>query len=191
MAQDLATVLGITKEAVLASLTAGKTPQEIIFAQGKDVKTIEASLDTLRQTRMNEKLQAEVVAGKISQAKADEIKAKMLKREQDNADKKAKMSTDKATILGMTSSDMDNALASGKTLDTLITAKGMTRADFDAKLLAKRKDEMNADIQARVDSGKITQAEALAIKAKLALRGAGGKGIGMHKMHHQDQEGGR
>jgi hypothetical protein len=67
---------------------------------------------------------------------------------------------DKATILGMTETDLTAQLANGKTLDALITEKGLTKESFQEKMRALHDTEMKAKLSADVASGKITQAKA-------------------------------
>lgn len=80
MSEDLAQVIGTTKDSILAELNAGKTPKDIITASGKDISVVQASLDALHTQKMTAKIQAEVTVGKITQAKADEMIKKMTER---------------------------------------------------------------------------------------------------------------
>ena len=77
MASHLASVLGTTQSDILAKLSAGSSPRDIITASGKDITAVEAQLDTLRQADMKARLAADVVSGKITQAEADRISTDM------------------------------------------------------------------------------------------------------------------
>ena len=72
MTQSLATALDTTKESVLAQLTRGTSIQDIIKASGKDEATVKAKLEALRLADITAKLKAEVTAGTITQAQADQ-----------------------------------------------------------------------------------------------------------------------
>jgi polyhydroxyalkanoate synthesis regulator phasin len=77
MTNDLAIVLGTTQADILAKLSAGSSPRDIIAASGKDAAAAEAQLDTLRQADMKAHLAADVASGKITQAEADRISTDM------------------------------------------------------------------------------------------------------------------
>lgn len=77
MANDLASALGTTQADILAKLAAGSSPKDIIAASGKDVATIEAKLDAIRQADMKARLAADVASGKITQAQADQMTTDM------------------------------------------------------------------------------------------------------------------
>jgi Spy/CpxP family protein refolding chaperone len=77
IATSLAQALGTTKEAILQDLNAGKSPREIIAASGKDEAAVTAKLDATRNAAMKTTLAEKVAKGTITQAKADEILARM------------------------------------------------------------------------------------------------------------------
>ena len=72
MLTSAATILGTTKEALQAEITAGKKLQDIVTAKGISETDFRTKMDALRQTEMKAKLASEVTAGTITQAQADE-----------------------------------------------------------------------------------------------------------------------
>lgn len=69
----VATYLGLTQAELKAQLQSGKSLAEIAKAQGKSVDGLEQAL----ATEMKKKLDAAVKAGKLTQAQADEMQARM------------------------------------------------------------------------------------------------------------------
>jgi Protein of unknown function (DUF2680) len=61
-----------------------------------------------------------------------------------------------AKVLGLQKSDVTDGLKAGTSLNDIANAHGTTTADFDTKLLA----QVKSDLDARVTSGEITQAQA-------------------------------
>lgn len=72
MATSLATALGATPDAIVAQLTAGKSPRDIIKASGLDEATVKAQLDASRDADMRVRLASDVASGKFTQAQADQ-----------------------------------------------------------------------------------------------------------------------
>jgi sulfopyruvate decarboxylase TPP-binding subunit len=72
MLTNAATILGTTKEALETQITAGKTLDAIVSATGMTETDFHTKMDALRQTEMKTKLTAEVTAGTITQAQADQ-----------------------------------------------------------------------------------------------------------------------
>jgi sulfopyruvate decarboxylase TPP-binding subunit len=166
MATSLASALGTTPEAIIAQLTAGKTPRDIISASGMDETTVKAQLEASREADMKARLQADVTSGKITQSEADT----MLANKGDNHDRGGRggdkernsdgMLTNAATILGTTKEALQSQLTTSKTLQDIVTASGITEADFRTKMDALHQTEMKTKLQADVTSGKMTQSEA-------------------------------
>ena len=69
----VATYLGLTQAELKAQLESGKSLAEIAKAQGKSVDGLKKAL----ATEMQKKLDAAVKAGKLTQAQADEMQARM------------------------------------------------------------------------------------------------------------------
>jgi hypothetical protein len=70
------------------------------------------------------------------------------------------------TVLGMSADQIKSELQSGKTINDLITSKGLDFKSTIKQLQSDYEAEMKAKIAADVASGKITQAQADAMKAK-------------------------
>lgn len=111
------------------------------------------SVDELEAAREKAKelgLQAAVDNGNITQAQADQMKARAalmpyLDRQ-----------TLTAKVLGMSAEDLQAALEGGSTIQDLLSAEGLNAIDFQKALL----DAYQAAIQQAVQDGVITQAQA-------------------------------
>ena len=178
IATDLAIVLGVSTDSVLAQLNAGKTSADVITTSGQDMITVEAKLTALHTAEMKVKLVTEVSSGKITQAQADMRLANMVNHTGHTDKKKGEMRhakkddiqrlTAMASVLNTTVSALQAQLSTGKTLEDIVKASGMSQADFEAKMKILHLAEMKIKLQAKVSAGKITQAEADAKLAKMA-----------------------
>lgn len=72
MLTNAASILGTTKEALQSQITAGTNLKDIVTAAGITEADFRTKMDALRQTEMKTKLAAEVAAGTLTQAQADE-----------------------------------------------------------------------------------------------------------------------
>jgi putative ubiquitin-RnfH superfamily antitoxin RatB of RatAB toxin-antitoxin module len=72
MLTNAATILGTTKDALQTQISAGKTLDAIVTASGITESDFHTKMDALRQTEIKAKLAAEVTAGTITQAQADQ-----------------------------------------------------------------------------------------------------------------------
>lgn len=178
IATDLATVLGVSTDSVLAQLNAGKTPADIITASGQDKAAVETKLTTLRTAEMKARLAIEVSSGKITQAQAD-MMLTATANHTGHMDKKKGVTrhgkkddlqrlTAMASVLNTTVPTLQAQLSAGKTLEDIVKASGMSQSDFEAKMKILHLAEMKIKLQAKVSTGKITQAEADAKLAKMA-----------------------
>ena len=89
-----------------------------------------------------------------------------------------------ANILGLSVDEVKTAWAEGKTMQELATAKGITSEQLQTKMQAARQAEMKTHLQALVDQGVITQAQAdsrLKFMQERIPNGQGKMGRGMHK----------
>jgi hypothetical protein len=85
-----------------------------------------------------------------------------------------------ADLLGVTVDEVKDAWAQGKTMRELAQEKGITDAQMQEKMKAQRETKMKAHLQALVDQGVITQAQADQRAAWMSQQAAnGGKGFGM------------
>ncbi len=97
------------------------------------------------------------------------------------------MFVEKASILGMSVQDLKTAWSEGKTIKQLAADRGISEATLQAKMQELRKAQMKADLQALVDKGVLTQAQAdsrLKVMEANQAKNIGGKegrgGRGMH-----------
>ncbi len=96
MNSNLAQILGISKETLLAKIATSTTIQQLINDSGLTEKQFHTKMEALRKADLEKVLADQVASGKITQTKADEIKAKMAQRE---ANKKTHMDNASSTIM--------------------------------------------------------------------------------------------
>ncbi len=77
MLANAATILGTTKEALQAQITTGKDLKEIVAAAGISETDFRTKMDALRQAEVKTRFAAEVAAGTLTQAQADQRLADM------------------------------------------------------------------------------------------------------------------
>ncbi len=183
VAENLAAVLGITKEKVQADLAANKTVMDIIKSSGQDTATALAKLQQAHDADMKAQIAAGVASGKITQAKADKMedqKADRKKTDGLNAGKgfdKTKMIQDMATVLNIPSSTILSQISAGKKPIDIVTASGVSQLDFEKKMKALYMAEIKIKLQEEVNAGNITQADADSKLAKIASHKEGMKGM--------------
>lgn len=180
-ATDLAQVLGLSATDVKAKLDAGTKPTDIITSAGKTEADVKPQLDTLRQATIKAKLAAEVAAGTITQAQADERLAGMANRvggpRGDHGPRDStQLATDLASIIGGTATDIKAKLDAGSKPEDLITAAGKNVTDAMAQLKTLRETAMKARLHADVAAGTITQAKADQMIADMANHVGGPRG---------------
>ncbi|KQX60804.1 hypothetical protein [Paenibacillus sp. Root444D2] len=170
--KETATILGVEESVVQDALKAGKTLAAIAEEKGL------AKADFLQKLVAAEtaSITADVAAGKITQAQADNV----LKGLTDQLTKLdaigfkggfpggeggrggmgkghgGNLVEQTATILSVEQSVVQDALKAGKTLSAFAVEKGLTEADYVAKLVAAETTSINAEVTA----GKLTQAQA-------------------------------
>jgi hypothetical protein len=101
------------------------------------------------------------------------------------ATKHQTMFQEQANILGISVDDVKNAWAEGKTLLELAQEKGITQEQLQTKMQELRTAQMKTQLQALVDKGIITQAQAdkrLATLQTKAAQGGRHMGRGMRGM---------
>lgn len=101
---------------------------------------------------------------------------------QETADRQSAMFQDQADLLGLSVAEVKEAWAQGKDLRALAEEKGISQEDLRTRMDAKRKEQQKAELQALVDKGVITQAQAdarQAVQEKRASEGGPGRGMGM------------
>ncbi|MEN9852114.1 MAG: hypothetical protein RI996_57 [Candidatus Parcubacteria bacterium] len=72
----LATALGISVQTLDAEIAAGKTIDQLATARGLTTDALKAKLQAAREVQIKARLAADVAAGKITQAQADQMIAK-------------------------------------------------------------------------------------------------------------------
>lgn len=77
MLTNAATILGSTKESLQAQIASGKDLKDIVAAAGISETDFRTKMDALRQTEVKTRLAAEVAAGTLTQAQADQRLADM------------------------------------------------------------------------------------------------------------------
>lgn len=170
MATDVASVLSMTKEEVVAALATGKSPLDLAKAKGLSETDFETKIHALRLADIKAKLQSEVASGTITQAQADTKLAQaaahkggmkgMCGGHRGNGKGDAAMTKDLASVLGIDEATLIAKLASGKTVKDVIVESGKNEADIKAKMDALRETHMKEMLKTEVLSGKMTQVEA-------------------------------
>lgn len=187
MATSLAKALGTTVDSITSQLNAGKTPKDIIKASGMDEATIKAQLEVTREADMKTRLAADVAAGTLTQAQADQMLTDMKNHEgmggkgergmhKDNGQKL----TDAATILGTTKEALQTQITAGKDLKDIVAAAGISETDFRTKMEALRLTEIKTRLAAEVTAGTLTQVEADQKLTDMSTH-KGGMHLGGHK----------
>jgi hypothetical protein len=134
----------------------------------------QAKLDAASAAALKATIQDQVTSGKLTQAQADKIEAKLpttgLCSAAINGLGRAKAAvatsaylTAAAGALGMTEAELKQDLKKGQTLSQVAAAKNVTEADFKAKVVAALKTKLDAAVSAKM----ITQAQEDAQLAKL------------------------
>jgi hypothetical protein len=174
-----ATYLGLTTAQLQTELQSGKTLAQVADAtKGKSAAGLIAALVADAQKQ----LAAAVTAGKLTQAQADAMSARL--KDQVTAIVNGSFGAGRdhgfgfghggagqldaaATYLGLTATQLQTALQSGKTLAQVADAtKGKSAAGLIAALVASEQKELAAAVTA----GKLTQAQADAMSAQLKDR---------------------
>ncbi|OCT15997.1 hypothetical protein A8709_10285 [Paenibacillus pectinilyticus] len=170
--KETATILGVEESAVQDALKAGKTLAGFAVEKGLTKEDYLQKLIAAETTSIT----AEVTAGKLTQAKADEaIKglSDQLTKQIDGTGFKGgfgggpgqgdrggfrggNVVKETATILGVEETAVQEALKADKTLAEFAVEKGLTKEDYLQKLIAAE----TTSITAEVTAGKLTQAKA-------------------------------
>jgi hypothetical protein len=161
-----ASVTGLTEEAVRTELAAGKSAAQIAEANGKTADDVVNAVVASVKTRLD----AEVAAGTLTQAQADErlAQAKTRATEQVNQTglpaergRGGKMDGGNivaatASVTGLTEDAVRTELAAGKSAAQIAEANGKTADDVVNAMVASVK----TDLDAKVADGTLTQAQA-------------------------------
>ncbi len=134
----------------------------------------QAKLDAASAAALKATIQDQVTSGKITQAQADKIEAKLPKTglcsaainglgRTRTAIATSVYLTAAAGALGVTEAELKQDLKNGQTLSQVAAAKNVTEADFKAKVGAALKTKLDAAVSAKM----ITQAQEDAQLAKL------------------------
>ncbi len=183
--QTAAALLGVKPEILRAELKGGKSLNDLVAAKGLDPAKFAQDL----QAAFAKNLDQAVKDGKLTQEKADAIKARLPQVVQNMLTRKgwehpAKhpggkgfhgkegglffkgIDTQMQTLLGLDPVALKAELKSGKSLADIAQTKGISQVDLEAKV--KAAIEVNLD-QA-VKDGKLTADQAAKIKANLPER---------------------
>ena len=139
--------------------------QDFLGHLAAQLKTSTDKLDAAAIAAAKQTIQDQVAAGKLSQAEADKIEAKLsagnlcalggagdrTKKEGANGDYLAAA----ASALGISEQQLMSDLKGGQTLSQVAAAQGVSEDQFKAKVVAALKPKLDA----AVASGKLTQAE--------------------------------
>lgn len=101
---------------------------------------------------------------------------------QELAERHAAMFEGQGDLLGLDVAAVKDAWAHGKDLRALAEEKGISQEDLHARMKAKHQERMASELQALVDKGVITQAQADARKATMETQGEEGAGFFHVKM---------
>ncbi len=194
-----ATMAASTSIATSAANKTSVTQERKEGAQGHKAKRPAPTAEQIaaHQADMKARLAADVVAGKITQAQADQMTTDMANHKgglrfgkskagetggtaEQKSEREQKMANDLASVLGTTQADILAKLAAGSSPKDIIAASGKDAATIEAKLDAIRQANMKARLAADVASGKITQADADQMATDMANH-KGGPGFAGHK----------
>jgi urease accessory protein UreF len=166
-----ATYLGLTEAQLHEQLDSGKTLAQIAKAQGKSTDGLKQAMLAGAKTHLD----ADVKAGKLTQAQADKILADLSSR-LDNLIQNgfgfhhggppiAGLDA-AATYLGLTPAQLRTQLQSGKTLAQVAKAQGKSTDGLKQAMLADAKKHLDAAVKA----GKLTQSQADQAFAEISSR---------------------
>lgn len=183
--ETAAGLLGVKPEALRAELKSGKSLNDLIAAKGLDPAKFSQDL----QAAFVKNLDQAVKDGKLTQEKADVIKAKLPQAIQNMLTRKGGEHPDKhpggkgfhgeegglffkgvndqvQILLGLDQAALKAELKSGKSLADIAQAKGISQLDLEAKVKAA----VEANLDQAVKDGKLTADQAAKIKANLPER---------------------
>lgn len=157
MFQDQAVVLGVTVDDVKNAWASGKDLMTFAKEKGLTEQTVRAKMHAQQESQMKVHLAAQVKAGRMTQAQADEIVAHKAKKD-------AEMQQVKATALGISVADLQSYQSAGKTVTDIIKEKGLNSVtvhkSINTGMQSVRIAEETARIQDMVTRGVITQEQA-------------------------------
>jgi uncharacterized protein YidB (DUF937 family) len=173
--QAIAAAIGITPAQLATELQGGKSLAQVAQAHGVDPAKVVSVVAAFKTKQID----AALAAGKITQAQADAMKARVQDqatrfvneikprggmhggRIGDAADQKVV-----ADAIGISTSQLLTEVQSGKTIAQVAQAHGVDPAKVISALVAEETKEVDDALAA----GKITQAQADAMKARLQQR---------------------
>ena len=127
----LANILGMNAVDVQTAIENGKNIDTLISEKGLDKNTVIQTLRAEHEAQMESKIQEDISSGKITQEKADRMKANKEQR-------KLVHKTALATALGISVDTLNAEIKSGKTIDQLATERGITKSELNQKISAKK-----------------------------------------------------
>lgn len=152
-----AALLGTSVDEIKNAWASGKDLMTLAKEKGISEQMLRTKMHTARETEMKAKLAAQVKAGTITQAQADEMIASKAKKE-------AAMQQVKASALGISVTDLTNYQSAGKTVAAIIKEKGLNATTvhkaINTGMQTARITEETARIQGMVTKGIITQDQA-------------------------------
>lgn len=165
---NLATFLGMSDADLKATLSSGKTLEQI--AQEKTISSdqLKQFFTTEEEKRISElkaRLAREVQNGKLTQEEADKKLEKMTSHPQPFSKivrKSFKVSDELAKLLTMSTTEVQSALQSGKTLEQLAAEHNVSKEQLDQFFASERQNRLNRlkeELSKKVQEGKMTKAQ--------------------------------
>jgi hypothetical protein len=148
--QELLTLLGIDDATLKQDFKAGQSLADIAGGKSVDVQKV---IDLL-VNQESQKIDQKVQAGKLTQAQADQKKAKLADEIKQRVEHKGGFGgehrrgheegglKDVASTLGTTPKDLETQLKNGQTIAQIAQAKGISEDDLINQLLQKDKDRL-------------------------------------------------
>jgi len=175
--QDIATAIGISVSQLQSELSSGKTIAQVATAHGVAVSKV---IDALVVAE-NKEVDAALAAGSITQGQADQLKAQQKQRITDLVNgtgrgfggphggpggAQGEDAQVVATAIGITVTQLQTDLSGGKTIAQVATAHNVAVSTVISAWAASE----NQEIDARVASGQLTQAQADQMKSMTQQR---------------------
>jgi AraC-like DNA-binding protein len=178
----LAQALGMSADELQKALTAGQTPHQLAEAKGMTVEAFQAALQTAAEAH----LQQAVKDGRITQAQADALRQRVTEIDPFLGGRngrgpasipmlgalRGEMPTIMAETLGMTVDELTTARQQGKTIGELAEEKGLDATELRTAFLKV----LDTHLKEAVSAGKLTQAQADAIRQQMAEHDFVGRG---------------
>jgi hypothetical protein len=153
--QELLTLLGIDATTLKQDFKAGQSLADIAAAKGVN----EQQVIDLLVNQESQKMDQKVTSGKLTQAQADQKKAKLADEIKKRVERKGEFGgehrrghkegglKDVATILNTAPKDLETQLKAGQTIAQIAQAKGIAESDLINQLLQKDKDRLTKMVE--------------------------------------------